>query len=157
MNEQPDAALAGLLRVIFFLSIAALGIAAVTIGVTTIYESPSGGEDFGRFVFGEDSETANYNRNIGLVFGFIGIGTIAAAILLLGTGLNALRSGLLAAAVILVFVGVGIASGGSNDWLTFVISGLAFLTLLACVPWLDRGMQIQMFGTDTPGRGAGQG
>ncbi len=95
--------LAGLLRVLFFLAVAVIGITTAVLGVTTIYEVPSADEDafdgFEGFVFEQDEETADYNRNLGLVFGFIGIATIAVGVLGLGSRFNPLRTGLLGGGV----------------------------------------------------------
>ena len=144
MTQHPAPALAGLLRVVFFLAVAVVGVTAVVIGVTTIYDAPSGVQgEFEVFGFEEDQERANYNRNLGLVFGFIGIGAIAVGILGLGSRFNPLRAGLLGGGAGLVLAGVGVGSGGSDDWLTFVTSGLALLTLVACSPWLDEGLPLE--------------
>ncbi len=147
MSLQQTPPLAGLLRVLFFLAVAVMGITTVAIGVTTIYEAPSGGDEafdgFDGIVFEQDEETADYNRNLGLVFGFIGVATIAVGLLGLGPRFNPLRSGLLGGGVGLVLAGVGVGAGGSDDWLTFVTSGLALLTLLGSAAWLDEGLPLQ--------------
>jgi hypothetical protein len=147
MTQHQTPALAGVLKVVFFLAAASMAVTAVTIGVTTLYEAPSSEEtefqEFERFnglIVEQDQETADYNRNVGLILGFIGIGTTALGLLGLGSRFNPLRAGLLAGGVGLVFAGIGVGSGGSNDWLTFLTSGLAFLTLVACSPWLDEGL-----------------
>jgi hypothetical protein len=170
MNQRQTPALAGVLKVVFFLAAASMAVTAVTIGVTTLYEAPSGEEaEFGEFegfqgfVNEQDEETADYNRNVGLILGFIGIGTIALGLLGLGSRFNPLRAGLLGGGAGLVFAGVAVGSGGSNDWLTFLTSGLAFLTLVACSPWLDEGLPLNMLtgstlggsGGGTPGGGVG--
>jgi hypothetical protein len=149
MNEHRTPALSGVLKVVFFLAVASTAITAVTIGVTTLYEAPSGDQsefrEFGAFddvVFEQDEETADYNRNLGLIFGFIGIGAIALGILGLGSRSNPLRAGMVAGGVGLVFGGVVAGSSGSDDWLTFLTSGLAFLALVACSPWLDDGLPL---------------
>lgn len=159
MNLQRTPPLAGLLRVLFFLAVAVIAITTVVIGVTTVYEAPSGGEEafdgFEGFVFERDEETADYNRNLGLVFGFIGIATIAVGLLGLGSRFNPLRTGLLGGGVGLVLAGVGIGAGGSDDWLTFVTSGLALLTLLMSAAWLDEGLPLQSLTRGGAGGGGG--
>ncbi len=172
MNQNQTPALAGVLKVVFFLAAASLAVTAVALGVTTLYEAPSADkiefgefEGFEAFVIEQDKETADYNRNVGLILGFIGIGTIALGLLGLGSRSNPLRAGLLAGGVGLVFVGVAQGSGGSNDWLTFLTSGLAFLTLVACSPWLDEGLPLDLLagrtsggtGGGAPGAGVGPG
>ncbi len=161
MSLQQTPPLAGLLRVLFFLAVAVTGITTVVIGVATIYEVPSGGEEafegFDGFVFEQDQETADYNRNLGLLFGFIGITTIAVGLLGLGSRFNPLRTGLLGGGVGLVLAGVGIGAGGSDDWLTFVTSGLALLTLLASAAWLDEGFPLQSPTRGSPGGGGSPG
>jgi len=163
MNQQQTPALAGVLKVVFFLAVASMAVTAVVIGVTTLYEAPSGEEaDFGEFegfegfIIEQDEETANYNRNVGLILSFIGIGTFALGLLGLGSRFNALRAGLLAGGVGLVFVGVAEGSSGSDDWLTFLTSGLAFLTLAACSPWLEKGLPLATLAGGTSG-GTGGG
>ncbi len=107
MTEHASPPLAGLLRVIFFLSIAALAISTVAIGVTTVYEAPSGDDvefenDFGfDSFFEEQQDKADYDRNVGLILSLIGSATIAVGILGLGSRFNHLRTGLLAAGVAL--------------------------------------------------------
>jgi hypothetical protein len=162
MNQNRAPALAGVLKVVFFLAAASLAVTAVAIGVTTLYEAPSGEEtEFGEFegfegfVIEQDKETADYNRNVGLILSFIGIGAIALGLLGLGSRFNPLRAGLLAGGVGLVFVGVAQGSGGSNDWLTFLTSGLAFLTLAACSPWLDEGLPLHLLAGGTSSGTAG--
>ena len=163
MNPRQTPALAGVLKVVFFLAAASMAVTAVTIGVTTLYEAPSGDEaEFGEFegirgfVIEQDEETADYNRNVGLILGFIGIGAIAVGLLGLGSRFNPLRAGLLGGGVGLVFAGVAVGSGGSNDWLTFLTSGLAFLTLVACSPWLDEGLPLNVLtGSALGGSGGG--
>ena len=141
---------------LFFLAVAVIGITTAVLGVTTIYEAPSADEEafdgFEGFVFKQDEETADYNRNLGLVFGFIGIATIAVGVLGLGSRFNPLRTGLLGGGVGLVLAGVGFGAGGSDDWLTFVTSGLALLTLLGSAAWLDEGLPLQSL---TRGGGGG--
>ena len=172
MSHQQTPPLAGVLRVVFFLAVASMAVTAVIIGVTTLYEAPSGDqsefrdfEGFETFIIEQDEETANYNRNVGLILSFIGMGTIALGLLGLGSRFNALRAGLLAGGVGLVFGGVAVGSGGSDDSLTFLTSGLAFLTLLACSPWLEDGFPLATLaggtsggtGGGAPGSGSGDG
>ena len=159
MSLQQTPPLAGLLRVLFFLAVAVMGITTVAIGLTTVYEAPSGGEEafegFDGIVFGVDQETADYNRNLGLIFGFIGTGAIAVGLLGLRSRFNPLRAGLLSGGVGLVLAGVGFGAGGSDDWLTFVTSGLALLTLLGSAAWLDEGLPLQsLFSGGTSGGGS---
>ena len=158
MSHQQTPPLAGVLRVVFFLAVASMAVTAVIIGVTTLYEAPSGDqsefrdfEGFETFIIEQDEETADYNRNVGLILSFIGMGTIALGLLGLGSRFNALRAGLLAGGVGLVFGGVAVGSGGSDDSLTFLTSGLAFLTLLACSPWLEEGFPLDTLSGRTSG------
>ena len=152
MSAQASAPLAGVLRVAFFLAVAALGITTVGVGVTNLYEAPSQEEatfddGFGDFdgVFVEDEEQADYNRNVGLILGVIGAGVIALGLLALDARLNPLRSGLLAAGVGLILWGVGTGSNGSDDWLTVLTSGLGLAVLLACTGFLDNGLPRELF------------
>lgn len=167
MNEHQTPALAGVLKVVFFLAVASMAVTAVTIGVTTLYEAPSGDEEFQEFegfqgfVIEQDEETADYNRNVGLILSFIGMGAIALGLLGLGSRFNPLRAGLLAGGVSLAFAGIAVGSGGSNDWLTFLTSGLTLLVLVACSPWLEKGLPLDMLtggttGGAVPGGGVGQ-
>jgi hypothetical protein len=164
MSDHQTSPLAGLLRVVFFLGVAVVGVTAVVTGVTNLYEEPSADDErfeefqgFEGIVFEQDRDTANYNRNLGIIFGFIGIGAIALGILGLGARFNPLRSGLLGAGVSLVFAGVLAGSSGSDDWLTFVTSGLAFLTLVACSPWLEDGLPLDVLTRGASGGGGGVG
>ena len=187
MNQQQTSPMAGVLRVLFFLAVAIVAVTVVVSGVTTLYKAPSGDEGgldefegfeiegfeefeqleefgvFDGFEFEEDQESADYNRNLGLIFGLIGTATIAVGLLGLGSRFNPLRAGLLAGGVGLVLTGVGVGSSGSDDWLTFVTSGLALLTLLGSVAWLDEGLPVQSLisggtsGGGSPEGGDGQG
>lgn len=150
MSQQETPPLAGLLRVVFFLAVAVLAITVVVTGVTTLYEAPSRDEGefqqvegFEGFTFQEDQERADYNRNIGLILGLIGTVTIGVGLLGLGSRFNPLRAGLLAGGVSLVMGGVGVGSSGSDDWLTFLTSGLAFLTLMGSSLWLEAGLPVE--------------
>ncbi len=158
MSQQQTSHMAGVLRVLFFLAVAAVAVTVVVSGVTTLYEAPSGDEGgFDGFGFEEDSESADYNRNIGLIFGLIGTATIAVGLLGLGSRFNPLRAGLLAGGVGLVLAGVGVGSSGSDDWLVFLTSGLALLVLIGSAYWLDEGLQLEMRtqGPSSGGGGAG--
>ncbi len=165
MSQQQVSPLAGVLRVLFFLAVAVVGVTTVVSGVTTLYDAPSSGEDefgdvegFDGFdAFGPDEDTANYNRNVGLIVGLIGVAVSTVGLLGLGARFNPLRSGLLAGGVGLVLVGVGIGSSGSDDWLTFLTSGLALLGLLVSGLWLDDGLPLKWSGrpSETGGQTAG--
>jgi hypothetical protein len=148
--------MAGVLRVFFFLAVAVLAVTVVVSGVTTLYDAPS--EEAGEFEGFEDvspsGETADYNRNVGLILGLIGAGTIASGLLGLGSRFNPLRTGLLAGGVGLVLGGVGLGSTGSDDWLTFLTSSLALATLLGSSLWLDEGLVVWPTGGGS-GRGPG--
>ena len=167
MSEHQVSPLAGVLRVVFFLAVAVIGVTAVVTGVSNLYEKPSGDEvqfeglegfeGFEGILFGPDQETADYNRNQGMILGFIGIGIIAVGLLGLGSRFNPLRSGLLGGGAALVMAGVFIGSGGSNEWLTFLTSGLATLTLIACSPWLDDGFPLEKLTGGATSGGAGSG
>jgi hypothetical protein len=153
MSAQDSAPLAGVLRVLFFLSVATLAVTAVATGVTTLYEAPQQDlsefeSEFGEFdtFFAQSEEAADYDRNVGLILGLIGTGVIALALLALDSRLNPLRSGLLAGGVGLVMAGVGSGSSGSDDWLTFLESGLGLGVLLACTGYLDNGLPRELFG-----------
>ena len=164
MSEQTSAPLAGLLRVVFFLAVASVGLATAILGVTTLYDAPDQEEpqfdeefqdfefDFNTdvFTFEESEETRDYNRNVGLIFGFLGTAVIAASILALGSRQNPLRAGLLAGGVGLTLFGVATGSDASDDWLAFLISGLALFTLLVCSLWLDEGLPPEMLGRRGP-------
>jgi hypothetical protein len=150
--------MAGVLRVLFFLAVAVLGITAVVSGVTTLYDPPSGGEN-GEFEglngfesFGPDQDTADYNRNVGLIVGLVGAAVSTAGLLGLGSRFNTLRAGLLAGGVGLVLAGVGFGSSGSDDWLTFLTSGLALAGLLVSSLWLDDGLPVK-WGARPPATG----
>jgi hypothetical protein len=160
MNQGQSPALAGVLKVVFFLAVASMAVTAVTIGVTTLYEAPSGDDEFEEFnqfegfetlVIQQDEETADYNRNVGLILSFIGMSAIALSLLGLGSRFNPLRAGLLAGGVGLAFAGIAVGSGGSNDWLTFLTSGLSLLVLVACSPWLEEGLPLETLFGEAPG------
>jgi len=164
MSQQQVSPLAGVLRVLFFLAVASLAIAAAVTGVTTLYDPPASEQDefrdvegFDGFSFGPDEDKADYNRNVGLIVGLIGVAVSTVGLLGLGARFNPLRSGLLAGGVGLVLVGVGIGSSGSDDWLTFLTSGLALLGLLASGLWLDDGLPLKWSGrpSETGGQTAG--
>ncbi len=151
MSEQQTSPMAGVLRVLFFLAVAVVAVTVVVSGVTTLYEAPSGD---GGFVFGGDQESADYNRNLGLIFGLIGTATVAVGLLGLGSRFNPLRAGLLAGGVGLVLAGVGVGSSGSDDWLVFLTSGLALIVLIGSAYWLDEGLPLKSLTGGTP-RGGG--
>ena len=149
MGQDQAKPMAGVLRVLFFLAVAALGITVVLSGVTTLYDPPAGEQDefrdaggFNGFSFGPDEDKADYNRNVGLIVGLIGVAVSTGGLLGLGSRFNSLRSGMLAGGVALVLVGVGFGSSGSDDWLTFVTSGLGLLGLLVGALWLDDGLPV---------------
>ena len=103
MSQQQVSPLAGVLRVLFFLAVAVVGVTTVVSGVTTLYDAPSSGEDefrdaegFDGFSCGPDEDKADYNRNVGLVVGLIGVAVSTGGLLGLGSRFNPLRSGLLA-------------------------------------------------------------
>jgi hypothetical protein len=158
MSQQQMSPLAGVLRVLFFLAVAVVAVTVVVSGVTTLYEAPSGDEggfqELEGFRFDEDEESADYNRNLGLIFGLIGTATIAVGLLGLGSRFNPLRAGLLAGGVGLVLAGVGVGSSGSDDWLVFLTSGLALLVLIGSAYWLDEGLPLESLTGGTP-RGGG--
>jgi len=149
MGQDQAKPMAGVLRVLFFLAVAVLGITVVLSGVTTLYDAPAtdeqpadGFEGFNGFSFGPDEEKADYNRNVGLIVGLIGVAVSSGGLLGLGSRHNALRSGLLAGGVGLVLAGVIYGSDGSDDWLTFLTSGLGLLGLLVSALWLDDGLPV---------------
>ncbi len=161
MSQQQTSPMSGVLRVLFFLAVAIVAVTVVVSVVTTLYEAPSGDEGgfeefegFEGFGFERDQESADYNRNLGLIFGLIGTATIAVGLLALGSRFNPLRAGLLAGGVGLVLTGVGVGSSGSDDWLIFLTSGLALLVLLGSAYWLDEGLQLEMR-TQGPASGGG--
>ena len=127
----------------FFLAVAVLGLLTVGVGVTNLYEAPgdefeSNGE-FGYQPFPGDDD-ADYNRNLGLILGAFGAGSIVVGLLALGSRLNPLRCGLLAGGVGLAIWGVIMGSQGSNDWLTIVTSGIALAVLLYSANFIDEGI-----------------
>jgi len=149
MSQDQSPPMAGTLRALFFLAVASLAIAAAVSGVTTLYDPPASEQDEFRdaggingFSFGPDEDKADYNRNVGLIVGLIGAAVSTGSLLGLGSRFNALRSGMLAGGVGLVLAGVGFGSSGSDDWLTFVTSGLGLLGLLASALWLDDGLPV---------------
>lgn len=164
MSQQQVSPLAGVLRVLFFLAVASLAIAAAVTGVTTLYDPPASEQDefrdaegFDGFSFGPDEDKADYNRNVGLIVGLIGVAVSTVGLLGLGARFNPLRSGMLAGGVGLVLVGVGFGSSRSDDWLTFLTSGLALLGLLVSGLWLDDGLPLKWSGrpSETGGQTAG--
>jgi hypothetical protein len=177
MPEQASAPLAGLLRVVFFLAVAAMGLTAAVTGVTTLYDAPEeeepqfdeqfnefegleGFDGFNTDVFAveESEEKRDYDRNVGLILGLLGTAAIAAAVLALGSRYNPLRAGLLAGGAGLVLWGVATGVEASDDWLVFVTSGLALVTLVVCSLWLDEGLPpdaLRQTGPSSGGGGAG--
>ena len=158
MSQQQMPSLAGVLRVVFFLAVAVLAVTVVVTGVVTLYDAPSGDTGaFQGFQGFEDDGTADYNRNVGLILGFIGAGTIVIGLLGLRSRLNPLRVGLLAGGVALVLGGVGVGSSGTDDWLIFLTSGLALAALIGSAPWLDEGLPLEMRTTGPSPGGGGAG
>lgn len=157
MRQQQPPPMAGVLRVLFFLAVAVVGITVVVSGVTTLYDAPSGGDGgFESFNgFEEDDDVADYNRNVGLIVGLIGSGAIVIGLLGLGSRHNPLRSGLLVGGVGLVMAGVGFGAGGSDDWLVFLTSGLALLALIVSGFWLDEGLPVRISAGAPPGDAGG--
>ena len=151
--------MAGVLRVLFFLAVAALAITVAVTGVTTLYDAPSTEEEgfneaegFDVFVGGPSEETRDYNRNVGLILGLVGAAVSVAGLLGLGSRFNSLRAGLLSGGVGLVLAGVFFGSDGSHDWLTFLTSGLALVGLLASSLWLEDGLPMK-WGAKPPASG----
>ncbi len=145
--REPAAPLAGFFRVLYFLAAAIITITVVVTAVTSFYEPPGGGDEFqfegdSGFVFQGNDERADYNRNLGLIFGLVGTAFIATAVLGLGSRFNPLRAGLLVAGVALFNIGTGFGAGGSDDWLTFLVAMIAFVAVAGSVLWVDDGLPI---------------
>ena len=146
--REPAASLAGFFRILYFLAAAIITITVVVTGVTSFYEPPDGGDEFrfegfegdSGFVLQGNDERADYNRNLGLIFGLVGTAFMATAILGLGSRFNPLRAGLLIAGLALFNIGTGFGASGSDDWLTFLVSAIAFVVVVGSVLWVDEGL-----------------
>ncbi len=95
MSSQSSIAMAGVLRVVYFLAMAGVVTAFVVTAITNIYEGPDEEENFGRGLSAQfvDEEQEDYNRNLGIIFSLIGTGVMGAGVLGFKSPLNALRSG----------------------------------------------------------------
>ncbi len=139
--------LAGLFRVLYFLAATTVTVLLVVTALTSFYEPPNGGDEFrfegnSSFAFDEDSGRGDYNRNFGLINGLAGAAIMATAILGLGSRFNALRCGLLVGGLALFSLGIGFGSGGSDDWLAFLVAAIGFATVVGTVLWLDEGLPL---------------
>ena len=132
MPESREAPMSGVLRVVYFLAIASVAVTAVVMAITAFYDPPadefgfSGG--FGTSFVPDDQ--ANYNRNVSLIFAAVSIGSLVLA-LVMDIRFNALRAGLLLGGLVLFYISMGYAAGGSDQWVAFITAALTFALLAA--------------------------
>jgi len=161
-ESQP---LAGFFRVLYFLAATTVTVAVVATGVATFADAPDRRDPYSTPPYQDDQagkfqdeqaayekEQADYERDTGLVLSLVGTAVMAAAILGLGSRFNALRGGLLLGGLLLFLTGVGgqeavsFSSGGperSDVWISFVVSCIAFVTVIGSCLWLDDGMPLK--------------
>ena len=84
----------------------------------------------------------DYNRNVSLIFTTISAGVFATAILGFGSRFNPLRAALMLAGLSLYLIGVAVWSGGSDQWIGFVISGIVFAVLAFGYLFLEEGLPL---------------
>ena len=139
MNQR-HVAMAGVLRVLYFLALSGILVSFVVTAITTVYDGP--GQDIGggfASVFVDDAEQS-YNRNLGAVFSLLGSATMGLAILGFRSSLNSLRSGLLFGGLLLFYTGLGFSASGSDDGLAAIWSLVALGVLIVGAYYLDDGL-----------------
>jgi len=148
MGQQRDAPLAGVFRVLYALAAAVLTAAVVITAVLAFYDPPGGdGEQFRGFdesdgFVEEDESDGNYRRNVSLIMMVTSAGVFATSILALGSRFNALRSGLLLGGLATYLTGVGFWAEANDQWMGFVLTLLAFATVVGSYPWLEEGLPL---------------
>jgi len=83
-----------------------------------------------------------YNRNVSLIFTTISAGVFALAIMGFGSRFNPLRAALMLSGMTLYLIGVAVWSGGSDQWIGFVISGIVFAVLAFGYLFLEEGLPL---------------
>ncbi len=164
MRDGPRAPLAGFFHVLYFLAATSVTVAVVATGVATFADEPDRQdpyatpyddrqiEQFQEEQADYEKERADYERDTGLVLSLVGTAVMAAAVLALGSRFNALRSGLLLGGLLLFITGVGGPEAISFDsgdqersdiWISFVVSCIAFVTVIGSCAWIDDGMPVR--------------
>ena len=134
MSESREAPMSGVLRVVYFLAVAAVAVLVVVMALTAFYDPPVSGFDSSSG-FGVDfglaaDDDADYNRNVSLILALVSAGAFTVA-LVLDRRFNPLRSGVLLGGLILYLTAMGYAGGGSDQWIAFVTSALNLAVLVA--------------------------
>jgi hypothetical protein len=159
----PEAPLAGVFRVVYFLALATVALFAVLTGVMAFYEPPgddtlSGGIDFDNIDLDGDTapddvgelfpglqaadEALDYNRNVTIIYTAIAAGLFAIPIFGLGRRFNPLRAGLLAGGLLVFLVGMTYWADSSDKWIGFLMAMVCAVVLLAGFPSLEDGMAV---------------
>jgi len=145
VNQNGTVPLAGVLRVVYFLSLASVLVAFTISTVGNVYQGPSEEEESvpeslrGLVI---DQEREDYNRNLGVIYSLLGTGIMGAAIVALRREMNGLRVGGLFGGTIIFLTGLGYAGSGSADWLISVWSFLALAVLAASGRYMDEGATV---------------
>ncbi len=145
MRSESTAPLAGFFRVLYFIAVTIATVAVVATAVDTFFDRPGNSSGF-------DHSEADFVRDTGFALSLVGTGAMVVAILALGSRFNALRSGLLFGGVLLFLSGVGgfeiitlfedYREERPDEWLSFAVSCLAFVTLVGSSIWLEEGLPV---------------
>ncbi len=163
-----DAPLSGFFRVVYFLAAAVVTTSAVLTGVFAFYDAPeseegviSFGDDMSQFDFSGDtgpdfeitgasvdaqassSEQDDYNRNVSMILTSVSAAVFAVAILGLGARWDPFRAALVGGGTVLFLVSMGYWNGGSDQWIGFVMTCVAFAVLAGSYPWLEDGLPLR--------------